>query len=116
MKASPRGLAASVTLTALLASAPLAASAQQPAPTELELRHRWPAAVVRPAPPAEAPAKDTEEAIRALEAVRRHEAAIGEAVRETMREATVGPRGRPNLSGDVTSGIQAQRLNEALRR
>jgi hypothetical protein len=94
----------------VLALVPWPAAAQEASPntdTQLEMRTRQRRTVVRPVTPPETVEQDAE-AARAEVEHQRHE-------RESARAVTrPGPR-RPDLDYDVKSGIQSQRLNDALR-
>ena len=84
------------------------AQAANPTETQLEMERRQRRAIVRPTTPAETIERDAQAAaVEAEERQRRHEI-----VRDLRRPL---PR-RPDLDYDVKSGIQSQRLNDALRR
>jgi hypothetical protein len=97
-----------VVVAALLAPDSVRAQAGSPTSTETQLqmerRHRR--AIVRPSPPAETVEQDVEAAAAEVEQRRRQD--------NTVRELRRPPR-RPDLDYDVKSGIQSQRLNDALR-
>ena len=109
MRAVTRGVGLTVVVTAAVL-VPGAVMAQAASPTEAELRmqrqHRL--AMVRPTPPPEVVERDVQEAAAAAEQRRRQD----ETVRDLRRPL---PR-RLDLDYDVKSGIQSQRLNDALRR
>lgn len=73
---------------------------------ELQVARRRPEVPVAPDP--KTIERDAEAAVAELQAIRRREALIREALRTPAR--------RPDLSYDVWSGIQARNINEALRR
>jgi hypothetical protein len=86
----------------LLLPAPVLAQAVSPADAQLQMERRQRRVIVRPSPPAEAIEHDVQTATEEIE--RRHNALTRTAPR------------RPDLDYDVKSGIQSQRLNDALRR
>ena len=76
--------------------------------TQLEMERRQRRVIVRPTPPAETIERDAQAAaVEAEERQRQHEI-----VRDLRRPLSR----RPDLDADVRSGIQSQRLNDALRR
>jgi ABC-type glycerol-3-phosphate transport system substrate-binding protein len=96
-------------IAALVAALPLAAAAQSPSPNtgdfELQRKHKRPVVLPKPTPDqvrADADAAISEYAARNPGAV----------VRET---SPVRPSRRPDLDYDVKTGIQAERLKDALR-
>lgn len=91
----------------LLAPVGVFAQAASPAETRLEMERRQQRSIVRPMPPPEAVERDASAAASEVEAQRRRE--------ETLRRTTQPTRRRPDLDYDVKSGIQSQRLNDALR-
>lgn len=94
---------------ALLVPAPVLAQAASPgSETRLEMERRQRRPVVRPAPPAETVERDAHGAAEEVEQQRRRE--------ETLRGVTRPVPRRPDLDYDVKSGIQSQRLRDALRR
>jgi len=100
--------ATAVGIAAVILPASLMAQAPGPAETELQMRRQQRRAIVRPTPPSDIVERDVQAASADVE----HRRAQDEAVRELRRPS---PR-RPDLDYDVTSGIQSQRLNDALRR
>lgn len=102
-----RALATAV--LALLVPVPVLAQAASPGTeTRLEMERRQRRPVVRPTPPAESVERDASSAAEDVEQRRRRE--------ETVRGVTRPAPRRPDLDHDVKSGIQSQRLNDALRR
>jgi hypothetical protein len=102
-----------ITLTVVLTAAvivPAAVMGQAASPTETELQieRQQRRAIVRPTPPAEVVAHDVQEAAAEAEQRRRRDATVRDLQRPLPR--------RPDLDYDVKSGIQSQRLNDALRR
>jgi hypothetical protein len=92
----------------VLAPAPVLAQAASPLDTQLQMERRERRAIVRPSTPGEVIEQDAEAATREIEQQRRQ--------RETMGTLTRPAPRRPDLDYDVKSGIQSQRLNDALRR
>jgi hypothetical protein len=89
---------------------PLAAAAQAPAPStgDLELQTKQRRSIVLPKPTPEQIRREADTAVSEYSATR----SPGKTVRET---SPVRPPSRPDLDYDVKSGIQSQRLNDALR-
>jgi len=102
------GAAMAVVLAVVIVPASLMAQAAGPAETELQMRRQQRRAIVRPTPPSDIVERDVQAATADVEQRR----AQDETVRELRRAS---PR-RPDLDYDVKSGIQSQRLNDALRR
>ena len=95
-------------VAALLVPESVMGQAANPTETQLQMERRQRRAIVRPTPPAETVERDVQAAAAEAEQRQRQE----ETVRELRRPL---PR-RPDLDYDVKSGIQSQRLNDALRR
>jgi hypothetical protein len=96
---------------ALILLTPGAALAQAASPgpeTRLETERRQRRAVVRPGTPSDVVEHDAEAVATEVEQRRRQH--------ETARGLTQPVPRRPDLDYDVKSGIQSQRLNDALRR
>ena len=93
---------------ALVAPEAVMGQAASPTDTQLQMERRQRRVIVRPSPPAETVESDVQDAAAQVEQRRRQD----ETVRELRRPL---PR-RPDLDYDVKSGIQSQRLNDALRR
>lgn len=97
---------------ALLATAlPLTAAAQSSSPGsagDLELQRKQRRSVVLPKPSPDQVRADADRAVSDFAATR----SPGRMVRET---SPVGPSARPDLDYDVRSGIQRDRVNDALR-
>jgi hypothetical protein len=86
----------------VLVPAPVLAQAASPGTeTRLEMERRQRRAVVRPGIPSGVVENDVEAVLRQ---------------QETARDLTRPAPRRPDLDYDVKSGIQSQRLNDALRR
>lgn len=96
-----------VVVAAVLAPDAVMAQAASATETQLQIDRRQRRTIVRPTPPAETVERDVEAATE-VEQRRRQD----DTVRELQRSL---PR-RPDLDYDVKSGIQSQRLNDALRR
>lgn len=96
-----------VVVAAVLAPDAVMAQAASATETQLQIDRRQRRTIVRPTPPAETVERDVEAATE-VEQRRRQD----DTVRELQRPL---PR-RPDLDYDVKSGIQSQRLNDALRR
>ena len=94
----------------LVVGLPLAAFAQSPSPTarDLEMQTKQRRSVVLPKPTQEQIRQDADTAVSEYAATREP----GKVVRET---SPVRPSARPDLDSDVRSGIQSQRLNDAVR-
>jgi hypothetical protein len=104
-----RRLALTTLVTAaVILPASLMAQPTSPTETELQMRRQQRRAIVRPTPSSDIVEHDVQAAT--ADAAQRR--AQDEAVRELRRPS---PR-RPDLDYDVKSGIQSQRLNDALRR
>jgi hypothetical protein len=98
-----------VLIATLVVLAPVPVLAQGASPntdTQLEMKTRQRRTVVRPATPPETVEQDAEAATAQLERQRE----VGNA-----RALTRPGSRRPDLDYDVKSGIQSQRLNDALR-
>lgn len=97
-------------LAFLAAALPLAAAAQSSSPStgDLELQRKQRRSVVLPKPSPDQVRADADRAVSDYAATR----APGRIVRETL---PTRPSARPDLDYDVKSGIQSQRLNDALR-
>ena len=97
-------------LAFLVAALPLAAAAQSSSPStsDLELQRKQRRSVVLPTPNPDQVRADADRAVSDYAATRGPD----RVVRET---APVRPSARPDLDYDVKSGIQGQRLNDALR-
>jgi hypothetical protein len=97
-------------ITVLAVGVPLVAAAQSqpPGTSDLELQRKQRRAVVLPKPSADEIRSEADRAISEYAAT----VSPGKAVRET---SPVRPSARPDLDYDVKSGIQGQRLNDALR-
>ena len=95
---------------ALLATAlPLTAAAQSSSPSsDLELQRKQRRSVVLPKPSPDQVRADADRAVSDFAATR----SPGRIVRDT---SPVGPSARPDLDYDVRSGIQRDRVNDALR-
>jgi hypothetical protein len=93
---------------ALILPASLMAQPASPTETELQMRRQQRRAIVRPTPPSAIVERD----VQAATADAAQRLAQDEVVRELRRPFTR----RPDLDYDVKSGIQSQRLNDALRR
>jgi hypothetical protein len=92
---------------ALLVPEAVSAQAASPTETQLQLERQQRRLIVRPSPSAEAIERDAQEAaVQAEQAQRQQEIA-----RDLRR-----PSRRPDLDYDVKTGIQSQRLNDALHR
>ena len=100
--------ATAIMLAVVIQPAAVMAQAAGPAETELQMRRQQRRAVVRPTPPSDIVKRDVQAATADVEQRR----AQDETVRGLRRAF---PR-RPDLDYDVKSGIQSQRLNDALRR
>jgi len=108
MRAVTRRVGLTVVVTAaVLVPGAVMAQAASPTETELQMQRQHRLAIVRPTAPPEVVERDVQEAAAAAAQQRRQD----ETVRDLRRPL---PR-RPDLDYDVKSGIQAQRLNEALR-
>jgi hypothetical protein len=96
-------------LIALVAS-PVAAVAQQPPPSGMELRQPRPPTVVHPpvTQGMEQAAQDAEQAKSEIEAKTQRY--------QILREGATAPSSRPDLGYDVRSGIQSQRINNAIKK
>ena len=109
MRAVTRRAVLTVVVTAtVLVPGAVMGQAASPTETRLQMQRQQRLAFVRPAPPPEVVERDVQEAAAEAEQRRRHD----ETIRELRRPL---PR-RPDLDYDVKSGIQSQRLNDALRR
>jgi hypothetical protein len=97
-----------VVVAALLAPDSVMAQAASPTETQLQMERRQRRTIVRPTPPAATVERDVDAAAAEVEQRRRQD----DTVRELRRPL---PR-RPDLDYDVKSGIQSQRLNNAIRR
>jgi hypothetical protein len=98
-----------VAALALLVPVPVLAQAASPgSETRLEMERRQRRPVVRPIPPAETAERDANAAAEEIEQQRHREETLSGVTRPVPR--------RPDLDYDVKSGIQSQRLNDALRR
>lgn len=96
----------------LITGLPLAAAAQSspsPGGRELEMKTKERRSIVLPKPSPEQIRQDADAAVNDYAATK----SPGKVVRET---SPVRPSARPDLDADVRSGIQSQRLNDALRR
>lgn len=93
---------------ALLTPHTARAQAASPTDTQLQIDRQQRRVIVRPSPPAETIERDVQEAAVEAEQHRRQE----QIARDLRRPL---PR-RPDLDYDIKSGIQSQRLNDALRR
>jgi hypothetical protein len=89
---------------------PLTAAAQPPSPStgDLELQHKQHRAVVLPKPSPDQVRAEADAAVSEYAATRYP----SKVIRET---SPVRPSSRPDLDYDVKSGVQSQRLNDALR-
>jgi hypothetical protein len=99
-------LGAAIFATAL----PLVAAAQSTSPgtTDLESQRRQRRAVVLPKPSADQVRSDADRAVSEY---------AGRSTDRVVRETSpVRPSARPDLDYDVRTGIQSQRLNDALRK
>jgi hypothetical protein len=96
-----------VVVTALLPDVGFGQTAS-PAETQLQMERRQKRAIVRPAPPDETVERDAQAATTAVEQHQRQA--------ETLRELWRPSSRRPDLDYDVKSGIQSQRLHDAVRR
>jgi hypothetical protein len=94
----------------LIAGLPLAAAAQSSAPgtSDLEIQSKQRRSIVLPKPTPEQIRTDADAAVNEYAATRNP----GKVVRET---SPVRPSARPDLDYDVKSGIQSQRLNDAIK-
>ena len=92
---------------ALLVPQSVTGQAASPTETQLQVERRQRRVIVRPTPPAEVVESDVQAAAAEVEQRRRQE--------ETARELRRPLSRRPDLDYDVRSGIQSQRLNDALR-
>lgn len=97
-----------VVAAALLVPESVMGQAAGPTETQLQMERRQRRVIVRPSPPVETVERDVQAAAADAEQRQRQD----ETVRELQRPL---PR-RPDLDYDVKSGIQSQRLNDALRR
>jgi hypothetical protein len=95
-------------VAALLVPETVRAQGASPTETQLQMEHRQRRLIVRPSPPADAIERDAQEAALQAEQAQRQQ----EIARDLRRPS---PR-RPDLDYDVKSGIQSQRLNDALHR
>ena len=102
-----RALLVTAVMAAILAPERVLAQAASPTETQLQMERHQRRVIVRPTPPPAVVEQDVQAATGELEQRRRQE----ETVRELRRPL---PR-RPDLDYDVRSGIQSQRLNDALR-
>jgi hypothetical protein len=93
---------------ALLVPDVVMAQAASPTETQLQMERRQRRVIVRPSPSPETVERDVQAAAAEAEQRQRQE----ETVRELRRPL---PR-RPDLDYDIKSGIQSQRLNDALRK
>jgi hypothetical protein len=100
-----------VVVAALFAPDSVLAQAGSSTETQLQMERRQRRAIVRPSPPAETVERDVEAAAAEVEQRVEQRRRQDDAVRELRR-----PPRRPDLDYDVKSGIQSQRLNDALRR
>lgn len=103
----PRHIATLLALLTLLAPGPGLAQSASPSETQLQLERRQRRVIVRPSTPPAAVEDDVDTATAEIEQRRREEA--------TTRSLTRPSPRRPDLDYDVKSGIQSQRLNDALR-
>ena len=95
----------------LCAALPLTAGAQSsssPSTRDLEMQTKQRRSVVLPKPTQDQIRQDAETAVSEYAATRD----TGKVVRET---SPVRPSARPDLDYDVRTGIQSQRLNDAVR-
>lgn len=93
----------------LLAPAPVLAQAASPgADAQLQMERRQRRVIVRPSTPADVIEHDVQTATEEIEQRQRQQETVGALTRPVPR--------RPDLDYDVKSGIQSQRLNDALRR
>jgi hypothetical protein len=94
----------------LCAALPLTAGAQSssPSPRDLEIQTKQRRSVVLPKPTQDQIRQDADTAVSEYAATRD----TGKVVRET---SPVRPSARPDLDYDVRTGIQSQRLNDAVR-
>jgi len=99
-----------VALALVTLALPLAAAAQSPSPTtgDLELQRKQKRSVVLPKPSPDQIRADADRAVDEYAATR----PPGRVVRET---SPVRPSARPDLDYDVKTGVQSQRLSDALR-
>jgi hypothetical protein len=100
-----------VGIAMLVAGLPLVAAAQSSAPStgDLEMKAKQRRSVVLPKPSPEQIRTDADAAVSEYAATQKN---TGKVVRET---SPVRPSARPDLDTDVRSGIQGQRLNDALK-
>jgi hypothetical protein len=89
------------------AASPDAAGPQAPADTQLRLEREHRRVIVHPSPPPDVVQHDAQSAQAEIEQREREQHIVGELRRPQSR--------RPDLGYDVSSGIQSQRLNKALR-
>jgi hypothetical protein len=94
----------------LLAGLPLAAAAQSSSPStsDLEMQTKQRRSIVLPKPTPEQIRQDADVAVSEYAATRDPSTVV----RDT---SPVRPSARPDLDYDVRSGIQSQRLNDALK-
>ena len=94
----------------LIAALPVAAAAQSPTPStgDLQIQSKQRRSIVLPKPTQEQIRQDADTAVSEYAATRN----TGKVVRET---SPTRPAARPDLDYDVRSGIQSQRLNDALK-
>lgn len=93
----------------VLVPAPVMAQAASPsADAQLQMERRQRRVIVRPGTPTDVIEHDVETAREEIEQRRRQQETVGALTRPVPR--------RPDLDYDVKSGIQSQRLNDALRR
>jgi hypothetical protein len=105
----PRRVAMMIVVTAaVLVPGPAVGQAASPSETELQMERRQRRAIVRPTPPPEVVEGDVQDAAAEAEQRRRQDTTFRDLRRPLPR--------RPDLDYDVKSGIQSQRLNNALRR
>ena len=99
-----------VGIAMLIAGLPLAAAAQSSTPgtRDLEIQSKQRRSIVLPKPTPEQIRQDADAAVSDYAATQNP----GKVVRET---SPVRPSARPDLDYDVRSGIQSQRLNDAVR-
>jgi hypothetical protein len=97
-----------VATAAVLVPGPVVGQASSPTETELQMERQQRRAILRPTPPPEGLERDVQEAAAEAEQRRRQDAIVRELQRPLPH--------RPDLDYDVKSGIQSQRLNDALRR
>ena len=96
-----------VTAAVLVPGAALGQAAS-PTDTELQMERQQRRAIVRPTPPPDVVERDVQQAAAEAEQRRRQDATVRDLQRPLPR--------RPDLDYDVKTGIQSQRLNDALRR